>query len=49
MGIVDEGKSALESAQRTLDTDDADRRGISLGMNGRLQLMAKLAEGSFHY
>ncbi|KHN77266.1 RNA-binding protein 39 [Toxocara canis] len=46
VGIVDEGKSALESAQRTLDTDDADRRGISLGMNGRLQLMAKLAEGT---
>ncbi|KAL3981704.1 splicing factor CC1-like family protein [Acanthocheilonema viteae] len=32
--------------QRTLDTDDADRRGIDLGTSGRLHLMAKLAEGS---
>uniref|UniRef100_A0A8R1TWF1 RRM domain-containing protein n=1 Tax=Onchocerca volvulus TaxID=6282 RepID=A0A8R1TWF1_ONCVO len=31
--------------QRTLDTDDADRRGIDLGTSGRLHLMAKLAEG----
>lgn len=34
--------------QRTLDTDDADRRGIDLGTSGRLHLMAKLAEGK-HY
>ncbi|VDK45286.1 unnamed protein product [Gongylonema pulchrum] len=32
--------------QRTLDTDEADRRGIDLGTSGRLHLMAKLAEGS---
>ncbi|VDN53787.1 unnamed protein product, partial [Dracunculus medinensis] len=32
--------------QRTLDTDDADRRGIDLGTNGRLHLMAKLAKGT---
>lgn len=33
--------------QRTLDTDEADRRGIDLGTSGRLHLMAKLAEGLF--
>ena len=27
------------------DTDDMDRQGIDLGATGRLQLMAKLAEG----
>lgn len=30
-----------------LDTDDMDRAGIDLGATGRLQLMAKLAEGEF--
>jgi RNA-binding protein 39 len=29
-----------------LDTDDMDRAGIDLGATGRLQLMAKLAEGT---
>ena len=29
-----------------LDTDEMDRAGIDLGATGRLQLMAKLAEGS---
>lgn len=28
-----------------LDTDETDRAGIDLGATGRLQLMAKLAEG----
>ncbi len=28
-----------------LDTDEMDRAGIDLGATGRLQLMAKLAEG----
>lgn len=28
-----------------LDNEDLDRRGIDLGATGRLQLMAKLAEG----
>ena len=28
-----------------LDTDELDRAGIDLGATGRLQLMAKLAEG----
>ena len=33
-----------------LDNDELDRAGIDLGVTGRLQLMAKLAEGtlSFH-
>ena len=30
-----------------LDTDELDRAGIDLGATGRLQLMAKLAEGTF--
>lgn len=30
-----------------LDTDELDRAGIDLGATGRLQLMAKLAEGRF--
>ena len=29
-----------------LDTDEMDRAGIDLGATGRLQLMAKLAEGN---
>jgi len=31
-----------------LDTDELDRAGIDLGATGRLQLMAKLAEGRQH-
>ena len=30
-----------------LDTDELDRAGIDLGATGRLQLMAKLAEGEY--
>lgn len=30
-----------------LDNDELDRAGIDLGATGRLQLMAKLAEGLF--
>ena len=30
-----------------LDTDHMDRAGIDLGATGRLQLMAKLAEGNY--
>ena len=36
------GESQGSSA---LDTDEMDRAGIDLGATGRLQLMAKLAEG----
>ncbi len=32
-----------------LDTDEMDRAGIDLGATGRLQLMAKLAEGELLY
>jgi len=32
--------------QSSLDTDELDRSGIDLGTTGRLQLMAKLAEGT---
>lgn len=32
-----------------LDTDELDRTGIDLGATGRLQLMAKLAEGKHLY
>jgi len=31
--------------QTFLDTDEMDRAGVNLGVTGRLQLMAKLAEG----
>ena len=31
-----------------LDTDELDRAGIDLGATGRLQLMAKLAEGKIY-
>ncbi|VDM95007.1 unnamed protein product [Thelazia callipaeda] len=41
-----DGDELPTAAQRTLDNDDADRRGIDLGTSGRLHLMAKLAEGS---
>jgi len=33
--------------QTFLDTDEMDRAGVNLGVTGRLQLMAKLAEGMF--
>uniref|UniRef100_A0A9J2P011 RRM domain-containing protein n=1 Tax=Ascaris lumbricoides TaxID=6252 RepID=A0A9J2P011_ASCLU len=45
VGTVD-GDEVPSQPQRTLDTDEADRRGIDLGTSGRLHLMAKLAEGS---
>jgi RNA-binding protein 39 len=34
------------SGNSALDTDEMDRAGIDLGATGRLQLMAKLAEGT---
>ena len=33
------------AGRSALDTDEMDRVGIDLGATGRLQLMAKLAEG----
>lgn len=45
MCTVDGDELPPQVPQRTLDTDDADRRGIDLGTSGRLHLMAKLAEG----
>ncbi|VDM39542.1 unnamed protein product [Toxocara canis] len=46
VGTVDGDEPPPQPPQRTLDTDEADRRGIDLGTSGRLHLMAKLAEGS---
>ncbi|KAK4336758.1 hypothetical protein RND71_044221 [Anisodus tanguticus] len=37
---------SLSTGQATLDSDELDRTGIDLGTTGRLQLMAKLAEGT---
>ena len=36
----------FHNPQTFLDTDEMDRAGVNLGVTGRLQLMAKLAEGS---
>lgn len=46
VGTVEGDEPPPQAPQRTLDTDEADRRGIDLGTSGRLHLMAKLAEGS---
>jgi RNA-binding protein 39 len=35
----------FHNPQTFLDTDEMDRAGVNLGVTGRLQLMAKLAEG----
>lgn len=37
------------ASQSSLDNDELDRTGIDLGTTGRLQLMAKLAEGKLPY
>lgn len=37
------------NAQRSLDSDELDRTGVDLGTAGRIQLMARLAEGSLFY
>lgn len=39
-------RSADNQGSSVLDTDELDRAGIDLGATGRLQLMAKLAEGT---
>src|SRR3569832_1204657 len=38
--------SAVSGGTRSLDSEEADRTEINLGSTGRLQLMAKLAEGT---
>lgn len=45
VGHVTERTGADGSGSSALDTDEMDRAGIDLGATGRLQLMAKLAEG----
>lgn len=47
VGHVTERAAELQAAGSTLDSDELDRAGIDLGATGRLQLMAKLAEGKF--
>ena len=45
--VTDRGDgSSYHSASSHLDSDETDRTGIDLGTTGRLQLMAKLAEGT---
>ena len=45
VGNVTERTMEQQAAGGQLDTDELDRAGIDLGATGRLQLMAKLAEG----
>lgn len=40
-------RTAENQGASILDSDEMDRAGIDLGATGRLQLMAKLAEGGF--
>lgn len=40
-------RTDLAQGPSFLDSDELDRTGIDLGATGRLQLMAKLAEGNF--
>ncbi|XP_070195039.1 RNA-binding protein 39-like isoform X2 [Littorina saxatilis] len=46
VGNVTERTGMEGGASSALDTDEMDRAGIDLGATGRLQLMAKLAEGT---
>lgn len=46
VGNVTERTMEQQAAGGQLDTDELDRAGIDLGATGRLQLMAKLAEGT---
>ena len=41
------GENGAPGGPGQMDTDEMDRAGIDLGATGRLQLMAKLAEGIF--
>jgi RNA-binding protein 39 len=45
VGHVTERQGEIQGASM-LDSDEMDRAGIDLGATGRLQLMAKLAEGN---
>lgn len=40
-------RTADATGTSMLDSDEMDRAGIDLGATGRLQLMAKLAEGKY--
>ena len=42
-------RSDSSSASSFLDSDELERTGIDLGTTGRLQLMARLAEGKGQY
>lgn len=46
--VTDKGDSSVyyPNPQTFLDSDEMDRAGVNLGVTGRLQLMAKLAEGN---
>ena len=39
-------RSDIQQGSSVLDSDEMERAGIDLGATGRLQLMAKLAEGT---
>ena len=47
VGHVTERQGLEGATSSVFDTDDMDRAGIELGATGRLQLMAKLAEGEW--
>lgn len=45
--VTDKAETAYYANPQTfLDSDEMDRAGVNLGVTGRLQLMAKLAEGA---
>jgi hypothetical protein len=46
VNTVTEKNEFFQMNPALLDTDETDRAGIDLGATGRLQLMAKLAEGN---
>lgn len=43
--VTEKSENSYHNPQNYLDTDEMDRAGVNLGVTGRLQLMAKLAEG----
>jgi len=49
VNTVTEKNEFFQMNPALLDTDETDRAGIDLGATGRLQLMAKLAEGTYRY
>jgi RNA-binding protein 23/39 len=49
VNTVTEKNEFFQMNPALLDTDETDRAGIDLGATGRLQLMAKLAEGSIFF